>query len=340
MEVEPVSFVRDSTRNLLKINRRKHRDEESDLRRSLKEISITSEDIASIANKLKTKPAITAVDLRTLKNGLINDVKHCAVFLNVNGALRGLVRELTGLQVDRQCAAAGCCCNLALGDARVCTAVAKAAGSYLVAALDNLTVELAVDRQCAAAGCCCNLALGDARVCTAVAKAAGSYLVAALDNLTVELAVTCAWALGNLAGSGNRVCSILAAQGAVSKLSDYHANQDLQVAAIYALLLFAYEMKDELKPEHLQKILQTLSKLELTSDSLHLLFILSCHEHFAESMKEELLEKLLKHLPSAIEIHNRQTKIHYNLIYILRVLANSNTITNEDKQFTEKEVVE
>ncbi|CAH2233849.1 jg24033 [Pararge aegeria aegeria] len=295
MEVEPVSFVRDSTRNLLKINRRKHRDEESDLRRSLKEISITSEDIASIANKLKTKPAITAVDLRTLKNGLINDVKHCAVFLNVNGALRGLVRELTGLQVDRQCAAAGCCCNLALGDARVCTAVAKAAGSYLVAAL---------------------------------------------DNLTVELAVTCAWALGNLAGSGNRVCSILAAQGAVSKLSDYHANQDLQVAAIYALLLFAYEMKDELKPEHLQKILQTLSKLELTSDSLHLLFILSCHEHFAESMKEELLEKLLKHLPSAIEIHNRQTKIHYNLIYILRVLANSNTITNEDKQFTEKEVVE
>ncbi|XP_039753300.1 uncharacterized protein LOC120628757 [Pararge aegeria] len=281
MEVEPVSFVRDSTRNLLKINRRKHRDEESDLRRSLKEISITSEDIASIANKLKTKPAITAVDLRTLKNGLINDVKHCAVFLNVNGALRGLVRELTGLQVDRQCAAAGCCCNLALGDARVCTAVAKAAGSYLVAAL---------------------------------------------DNLTVELAVTCTWALGNLAGSGNRVCSILAAQGAVSKLSDYHANQDLQVAAIYALLLFAYEMKDELKPEHLQKILQTLSKLELTSDSLHLLFILSCHEHFAESMKEELLEKLLKHLPSAIEIHNRQTKIHYNLIYILRVLANSNTM--------------
>ncbi|XP_045772836.1 uncharacterized protein LOC123872548 [Maniola jurtina] len=278
MEVEPVSFIRESTRNLIKLSRRMHRDEESDSRRSLKETSITSEDIASIASKLKTKSAITVTDLRTLKNGLMSDTKHIEVFLNEHGALRGLVRELTGLNVDKQCLAAGCCCNLALGDVKACSTVAKAAGSYLVAAL---------------------------------------------DNLTVDLAVTCAWTLGNLAGSGNKVCSILAAQGALSKLSDVHTNEDLQDAALYALLHFTSQMKDQLKPEHLQKILQMLPKLELTTNLLHLLFILSCHDHFTENMSEQLLEKLLKDLPSAIEEYNRQTKVHYKLLYIVRVLANS-----------------
>ncbi|XP_034832413.1 uncharacterized protein [Maniola hyperantus] len=278
MEVEPVSFIRESTRNLLNLSRRMHRDEESDSRRSLKETSITSEDIANIASKLKRKSAITAADVRTLKNGLMSDTKHIEVFLSEHGALRGLVRELTGLNVERQCLAAGCCCNLALGDAKACSTVAKAAGSYLVAAL---------------------------------------------DNLTVDLAVTCAWALGNLAGSGTKVCRILAAQGALSKLSDLHVSEDVQDAALYALVHFTSHMKDELKPEHLQKILQMLSKLALTTNSTHLLFILSCHEHFTENMTDELLEKLLKALPSAIEEHNRQTKLHYQLLYIVRILANS-----------------
>lgn len=58
--------------------------------------SITSEVIEDIAHKLKTKSAVTAADLRTLKNGLMDDPKNIDVFLNVHGALRGLVRELTG----------------------------------------------------------------------------------------------------------------------------------------------------------------------------------------------------------------------------------------------------
>lgn len=51
---------------------------------------------------------------------------------------------ISGHNIKNQVAAAGCCCNLALGDVKACTALAKAAGSYLVAALDNFTTELAV----------------------------------------------------------------------------------------------------------------------------------------------------------------------------------------------------
>lgn len=51
---------------------------------------------------------------------------------------------IIGIDVRKQCAAASCCCNLALGDSRACMAVTKAAGPYLTAALDNLSTELAV----------------------------------------------------------------------------------------------------------------------------------------------------------------------------------------------------
>ncbi|XP_023940692.1 uncharacterized protein LOC112047712 [Bicyclus anynana] len=274
---EPVSNVRQSTRNLLKLSRRLHRDEENDLRRSLKATSITSEDIARIASKLKTKSAVTVAELRTLENGLMDDAKHIQVFLSVHGSLRGLVRELTGVHADKQCAAAACCCNLALGDVRTCTTLAKAAGSYLVAAL---------------------------------------------DNLMLELAVTCAWTLGNLAGSGDKVSHILTAQGALSKLSDHHTSEEMQDAAVYALLHFTQQMKDDLKEDHLQLILNALSKLELTASSSQLLFILSCHDHFVQNMSQELLGKVLTHLPNVIDMHNKQTKICYDLIYIVRVLAN------------------
>lgn len=59
--------------------------------------------------------------------------------------------------------------------------------------------------------------------------------------------VTCAWTLGNLAGSGAKVCGILTAQGAVSKLSDFRTDETAQDAAVCALLQFAYQLKDELK---------------------------------------------------------------------------------------------
>ncbi|CAG9562225.1 unnamed protein product [Danaus chrysippus] len=121
---------------------------------------ITSEIIAEISNKLHTKSSISAKELQILKNGLM-DPKNVEIFLHVHGALRGLIRELTCSDIKKQCISAGCVCNLSLGDSGGCSIIAKAAGPYLNASLDNLTVELAVN--CAwALG---NLAGSDVKVC-------------------------------------------------------------------------------------------------------------------------------------------------------------------------------
>lgn len=280
MAEEPVSIIRETTRNLLKLNRRLHKDELTNSHRSIQETRITKENIVDIANKLKTKTSITTTDLQTLKNGLIEDSTNIEVILNTHGALRGIIRELSGHNVKKQCEAAGCCCNLALGDSRACMSLAKAAGSYLTAAL---------------------------------------------DNLTTELAVSCAWTLGNLAGANIKVCDVLVSQGALSKLSEYNTNVDVQDAALYALVHFAYQLKDDLRSDHLNKILQTLLKLEITMESSKLLSILSCHKDFSDNITEELLQKILQDLQMAIEYHIEmcsQNKICCRLVYLLRSLAN------------------
>ncbi|KAL0839163.1 hypothetical protein ABMA28_017131 [Loxostege sticticalis] len=143
MEEESVRVIRETTRNLLKVNRQVHKHELADVRRSI-ETRITPVKVADIANRLKNKTAVSLFELHTLKNILIEDEKNINIVLSSHGSLRGLVRELSGQDVRRQCAAAGCICNLALGDSKACMAIAKAAGPYLVMALDNLSTELAV----------------------------------------------------------------------------------------------------------------------------------------------------------------------------------------------------
>ncbi|CAH2096581.1 unnamed protein product [Euphydryas editha] len=284
MAEESVNNIRETTRNLLKLNRRMIKDEETNSRRSIQEIRITKETVTDIANKLKTKTSISISDLQTLKNGLIEDSANIEVVLSTHGALRGIIRELTGHNVKKQCAAAGCCCNLALGDSRACITIAKAAGSYLTAAL---------------------------------------------DNLTTELAVTCAWTLGNLAGANAKVCDILISQGALAKLSEFNTNENFQDAALYALVHFTYQLKDDLRSDHLSRILQTLLKLETTMESAKLLFILSCHKDFSESITEELLQKILEDLQISMEHHIlkcSQIKICCELIYLIRSLANMHKI--------------
>ncbi|XP_046965864.1 uncharacterized protein LOC124534198 [Vanessa cardui] len=280
MSNEPVEIIRESTRNLLQLNRRIHKDEETNSRRAIQEIRINKETILDIANKLKTKSCITITDLQTLKNGLIENSNYVEAVLSVHGALRGLIRELTGHNVKKQCLAAGCCCNLALGDSRACITIAKAAGSYLTTAL---------------------------------------------DNLTTDLAVSSAWTLGNLAGADPRVCNILTSQGAFAKLSEVYNNEDIQDAALYALVHFTYQMRDDLRTDQLIKILQTLTKLDISMMSAQLLFIASCHEHFSENVTEELLQKILEQIPSAFEYHTQkcpQIKKCCKLLYLVRTLAN------------------
>ncbi|KAJ2948884.1 hypothetical protein O0L34_g5813 [Tuta absoluta] len=261
MDEESVAALRETSRNVLKLNRRFHRDEETDNRRSVASNSITPQRIQDISNRLKTKSHTTVAELQTLKNGLIEDPRNIEIVLNTHGALRGLVKELTGNEVKKQCAAAGCFCNLGLADSR--------AGA-------------------------------------AVSKAVGPYLVTALDSLTTELAVSCAWALGNLAGSGSKAAELLIAQGALAKLCDLllTTNDELKDAAVYALVHFAYQMKDELGTDYVSKIIEPLCKSDITIATSQLLFILSCHKDFNTiRLPENYLQKLLADLPISIQFH-------------------------------------
>lgn len=215
-------------------------------------------------------------ELQTLKNALIDDAAHIEVVLNIHGALKGIVREMTGQEVNKQCAAVGCCCNLALGDTR--------------------------------AG-------------VAIVKAAGPYLVATLDSLTTELAVTSAWTLGNLAGCCPKACEVLTAQGAMTKLIELWEcnNEEIKDAALYALVRFTYQLKDDLRTEHLHNIFKILHRLD--ENSTQLLFILSCHEHFtSDLLSKELLTNLLQYLIVNLQQNNNEIVTN-----IFRFLANVNS---------------
>ncbi|XP_061715856.1 uncharacterized protein LOC133524066 [Cydia pomonella] len=168
---EPVDVIRECSRAALTVSRRTQRDDETDNRRHIVSEDITPTVVADIATRLKSKTAVSAADLRTLKNSLLDDQKHIEVVLNIQGALRGLVRELTGHDAQRALHAAGCICNLSLGDARACTAVARAAGTYLIAALPSLHSEMAA--TCARAlGNCAGACAGAAAVLAAQGAAA------------------------------------------------------------------------------------------------------------------------------------------------------------------------
>ncbi|KAG7308911.1 hypothetical protein JYU34_006182 [Plutella xylostella] len=96
MEEESVTVIRESTRNLVRLSRRNHRGEDTDLRRSIPDSCKSSGTVVDIASKLKTKSPVSVDELRTLKNALLEDSKNIEIVLSTHGALRGLVREISG----------------------------------------------------------------------------------------------------------------------------------------------------------------------------------------------------------------------------------------------------
>ncbi|XP_063384227.1 uncharacterized protein LOC134670344 [Cydia fagiglandana] len=193
---EPVDVIRECSRAALTVSRRTQRDDETDSRRHIVSENTTPTVVADIATRLKSKTAVSAADLRTLKNGLLDDLKHVEVVLNTQGALRGLVRELTGHDAQRALHAAGCICNLALGDARACTAVARAAGTYLIAALPSLHSEMAA--TCARAlGNCAGGGAGAAALL--VAQGAAAALAARVTSHDTHVSGAAATAGAHLA---------------------------------------------------------------------------------------------------------------------------------------------
>lgn len=55
-------------------------------------------NLSALANKLKNKSEVDITDLQMIKNLLIQDENNIKLVLKTHGALRGLVREISGKQ--------------------------------------------------------------------------------------------------------------------------------------------------------------------------------------------------------------------------------------------------
>ncbi|XP_077257371.1 uncharacterized protein LOC143894700 [Temnothorax americanus] len=92
--------------------------------------------------KLLKRKRISLVDYRYLPNALIQSEENINAFLKVDQSLSGLVRDLSGNDPTLQLYAANCCCNIALGNTKACTALGKAVIPYLVVKLESLNYAL------------------------------------------------------------------------------------------------------------------------------------------------------------------------------------------------------
>lgn len=74
-------------------------------------------------------------------------------------------------------------------------------------------------------------------------------ILAIKDGISVGFQVTSAWTIGNLAGSGPKACELLSVQGAITELCNLlpNGNEEIREAALYALVHFAYQLRDRLR---------------------------------------------------------------------------------------------
>ncbi|XP_015592717.1 importin subunit alpha-2 isoform X2 [Cephus cinctus] len=114
-------------------------------RQALGEISnslcFSKEFILAKAHLLKKKP-LAIEDYQQLQNALIQSEENINTFLKVENIVYALVRDLSGKNPVIQLYAASCCCNIALGNSKVCTILVKSAAPYLIGILDTLNYPL------------------------------------------------------------------------------------------------------------------------------------------------------------------------------------------------------
>lgn len=92
--------------------------------------------------KLLKKKRISREDYRYLPNALIQSEENIYAFLRVDQSLSSLIRDLSGNNPIFQLYAANCCCNIALGNTKACTALGKAVIPYLLIELESLNYIL------------------------------------------------------------------------------------------------------------------------------------------------------------------------------------------------------
>lgn len=103
--------------------------------------SFTPEFVKEKAMTLKSSQ-LSVAEYRELQNALIQREENVNSFLKVDQILCAMVRDLSCNDQTIQLYAANCCCNLALGNVKACTALAKNLAPYLVTKLETLNRPL------------------------------------------------------------------------------------------------------------------------------------------------------------------------------------------------------
>ncbi|KOC62457.1 hypothetical protein WH47_04117 [Habropoda laboriosa] len=143
---ECIEVIRERLRKLVHTVRKENRVKTLNKNRIGLESIVTNsssmtEFIVEKAKALKKK-ALSIEVYRQLQNALIQSEENVTYFLKVDSILFALVRDFSGNDQALQLCAISCACNIALGNTKACTSLAKSIGPYLVTELNTLNYPL------------------------------------------------------------------------------------------------------------------------------------------------------------------------------------------------------
>ncbi|XP_053997498.1 uncharacterized protein LOC128886552 [Hylaeus anthracinus] len=143
---DSVEMMRECLRELTYMERKEHRTKALNKSRValgniIPDASFTTEFVVEKAKALKKK-TLSVEEYKQLQNALIQDEDNVKSFLKTDNILFALVRDFSSNDPTIQLSAIGCCCNLALGNVKACTSLAKSIAPYLITELDCLNYPL------------------------------------------------------------------------------------------------------------------------------------------------------------------------------------------------------
>ncbi|XP_036328877.1 uncharacterized protein LOC118741132 [Rhagoletis pomonella] len=147
----PTELLREKVRIFSQRHRELQRAKSNDaLRFGLGEITkkveeldnLTEKDVNGLITRIKRRKHASVEDMYRLNHAFLQSMDHIKLFAKAPGALHVIVKELTGIDSERQIGAVECLCNLSLGEAPVCDKIGNMAGSYLVTYLDSIDERL------------------------------------------------------------------------------------------------------------------------------------------------------------------------------------------------------
>ncbi|XP_067624407.1 uncharacterized protein mRpL27 isoform X1 [Eurosta solidaginis] len=147
----PTKLLRDKIRQFSQRHREELRAKSKDaLRFGLGEIhaqveelnNITVKDVLGLVKRIKRRKHASVEEMYRFSHAFLQSIDNIKIFAKEPGALQIIIKELTGIDSERQIGAVECLCNLSLGEAPVCEKIANLAGSYLVTYLDSLDERL------------------------------------------------------------------------------------------------------------------------------------------------------------------------------------------------------